>query len=133
MGVLSRWPHCSAAMFGVLMLVAAGCAQKPTPEEFGRWVEEFNASTPAAATSHYKCDPGDRGWDYVCVVSWEAKSSARLSVRPQRIGFKIRFYRDGRPVWSEFPLPDDGPVLSEAEATAWFKKRQADAAASGHR
>jgi hypothetical protein len=116
----SRWSHCRACMFGFLMLAIAGCSRKLTPEEFGRWYEEVDAVR--SRVSHYKCSAGERGWDYVCVVSWEPKPSARPYIsEPQRWGYKINSYYRGKPVCYMLSMPVEGPVLSEVEAKAWLR------------
>ena len=119
-----QW-HSWACMLGCLVFGASGCSWKPTPEEFGRQFEESYQShyfDPIRdSIPHCEGSAGDRDWDYVCVVSWE-----RPFIPPQRTGFIIQDYYKGKPLWSEYPLPNEGPVLSREEAVAWKQKRAAE-------
>ena len=118
-----QWSHPSTLLFACLMVATTGCGRKPTPEQFAKWAEEFEASHVGSTIAHYNCSAGEREWDYVCIVSWTARPSARPSIPPpRRSGYKISFYYNDRPVWIERQMPVDGPVLSEAEAKVWLAK-----------
>ena len=115
-------------LLGVLLGVAlgvGGCNRKLTPEQAEPLLEAFNHK--AVPDGRFKCQAGERDWDYICQFSHSAHTSSRPGAPPvqvvERVGVQIQGTRtyQGMPLFYIVPIPDQGPVPSIEEARAQRK------------
>ena len=107
-------------LVGCIACAGAACSRRLSPNEFAEYAGELS-SRHGDPISHYVCSEGERGYDYVCVVTFE---SAKQNIQPQRHGIRVDKY--GVKVgWTEITMPTEGPVLSPDEIEAYNKKTTA--------
>jgi hypothetical protein len=117
------------------MFVVTGCNGKPSLEEAEALLTKTYSNT--SATMSFKCRDGERDWLYICQFRMEpTPKGTKAGIKPttvERVAIRSMGNYQGRPVLVYRALPDDGPILSQAEQEAWnnvvMAQRKAEAAA----
>jgi hypothetical protein len=130
--------------FGSLLLgisiFATGCNRDTVTREEAESILAKTASN-RSRTAHFTCEEGQRDWLYICRVRYEPTPiGIREGGKPttvERAGITRMGTYQGKPLLSYRTLPDQGPVMSQAEQESWQKdvvmvqrKAEADAYAA---
>ena len=124
-----------SALLGMSVLAVSGCNGQPSLQEAEAILAKTYSNT--SATASFKCRDGERDWLYICQVRTEpTPMGTRAGIKPttvDRVAVRSMGYYRGRPVLSYHVLPDDGPILSQAEHQSWqndvMARRKAEAEA----
>jgi hypothetical protein len=91
-------------------------------------------SSDGLTTVNFECADGQAGWNYVCQARYEpASPRSRTKKRVQRVGVKRMGTYKGAPALSIAPLPNEGPVLTAEELTAYRDAQAGEASQQAQR
>jgi hypothetical protein len=91
-------------------------------------------SSDGLTTVRFECRDGEAGWNYICQARYEPVSSrSRTKPRVQKLGVKRMGSYQGKPAFSLFALPGEGPVLNADQLAADRKTQAADASQRSQR
>jgi hypothetical protein len=126
--MLRTWRQQTCALLVFLSAMAAiAWSIRATPQKVAKLMEDRQHSSRHSGNGleYWECRDGERDWDYICSVRYEPSASntrpgAKIEVRKVGVKVGLGYYKNsGMPT---SVLPDEGPILSATELSAYRKE-----------